>query len=646
MRPLRFFERLLVLVPLAFAPTACVDEHPIPLTSEVVTQRMLEGKRHLSRFEGEAARNIFRELDDAWRAEHAEPHCEASWGIALADVQVALAILNPPLLEWVSAQVRPLEDPGDQGAALEAMWTAVDPTLADLAAAAKVVTELPDCAFAIGLDAAEAPEEDLRYVLFALDNSAPVAEVTLRARFDGVEARLLLALTEAIRGISHLGLAHDLRWTLDAAKTAHQLGVRESCLDAGFFPCLLAGPDANHADRNLLDWAFVLEDNARLLAKSTDRWETHANEIAPALLAAASPLLTLFPTLSERTERWEPEWHGQFVIAYRDRNENGTIDAGDQLGLRIDEFRLRCDALIGTAVPAAEAEACDSLFDNLEVAVGAGLLFLGSAAAPGEAVIAEFQTFFERLADAFTAVGDPAHAYERIPFTSFSGLFTDLFPVLDVPAPEFMAFDVPAFFTDPQPLRTFFPAWEKTAGPTGARFLADADDYSTVVTPPATMNGVDGWLDEAAGGWVYGLFGESAELPFDPFSATDRALFGCPGGAWCVPADCLHAGNLYSELAGFTLDWSSRTYVFWPVIYMAFADPSFHGLVHVDMDVWADRYDPQTGNGAAPTTACPGPSGLQPADAGTLHRSAWLFADFFTDHFQLGGMVAQILRGF
>lgn len=638
---MRALGTLLVILALA----ACAEKKESALTPAAIEDRVLAGKRHLSHFEGADAREVFVTLDADYRREHGAPHCEAVYGVVLADIQVALAIVNPALVTLLEQQFRPAgkTTPGSDAAIAE-VAVAVEPTLRELAAYAAAVTGIADCAFSIGI--AEPPgDEDYRFIANLLDAEHPVAQVELRNRFDGVEARLVAAVVNAVLAVIDAALAHDLGWRVDPAKVAHQLGVTEACLAEGFIPCYFSGEVPGHPPAHLLDWAFVLADNPALLGDKPERWKERMPRVAGEGAAAVFPLRSLFHAMLERSERIygsATDLEADYLIVFRDVDLNARVNTADQLGVNIAGLRLDCTALVGVVVAESEAEACRRDFEDYQAIAQTGLMFVRSAASPSERVVEELERFFDRLYAQLHAV-DAGGAAEPIPFDSLSGLFSEMVPLLEQEAPNFLAFDLGAFLRDPAPVRSLLPAWKATSAPTGARFIADADDYAALVTPPATLNAVDVYLDETYGPYFGNLFGRTYPEVIDPLAVTERALFSCAEGELCIPADCLNASNLFTDLPSLNpiADESSRFR--WPVLYLWLPEPAFRGLVQVDGSVWAP--DPGQGNGADAWGAftCAPKSGFVQPDNLALQRSIWLFADFFVDHFAFSGILSTLL---
>lgn len=630
------------------------------ITAEETQQRLLEGKRRLTRFDGAGARSAFVSLDTAHREQTGKPHCEASYGVVLADVQVILAKLNPFLLDYVQNQFTPLSAraaihpassaDSDAGVGLETAWRELLPAITELVDYANAVTAIANCRFSIGLD--EPAGEDFQFVANFLDNTKPVAQLALKTRFDGVEARLIAAAASLAVGLADFILAHDLTLVLDAEKTARQLGVDAACVRAHPLQCI-GHPVDGHPSINLLDWAFVFHDNPNFLTQSDSRWKTYMPVADDRFADSLRPLRTLFPAMISRSiqlqrEKADAPYVKSFTLVYDDKNTNSRLDSADTLGLNITDLILDCTALIGTVVPESEGIACRNRFDQYEVLAGTGILFLKSLASPGESIIGELQKFIDRVYENMTAVNQPSLKHELLPFGSFERMFTELLPVFDEPAPAFLAFDLTALFTSPKAVRYFVPIWQAGVGHTGARFLADSDDYQTDASPPVNTTLPLVFFDEAHGGLIWKIFDGTATPIYIPQSVVERDMFTCLPGEPCLPADCLNASNLFSELKG--LDFINGTgdqLWNWPVMNGYLPDPALNGLVYIDGSVWGGIYDADAGNGSAAwqSAVCLLPAaGFVKATNASLQSSVWMLADFLLDHFRLAGLIGDFLK--
>lgn len=606
------------------------------LTFTEVAAMLRQGKEALARFEGEAARTSFGRILVAKPPPPADSYCEAKYGALLADVQRVIAQVNPRLLVFLGEFGRRStglsNEARDLGAEWEAVWTEVEAIVREMATFAASVTETPGCAFSIGVE----PEMDgLQYPLHLGDNERPVVRVILKGRFDEVEARVISALAKAALGVADGVLAHDFTLWLDPVKTAYQLGVPETCVREHFFQCI-GRPEPGHAPRHLLDWAFVFEDNPRFLAAHPNRWSARFGNMSAELAGAVYPLRSLFAALQTRFAQLTRRADGnrvaqEFVLVYHDRDHDQDFSSQDTMGLNIADVVLKCDALVGVLYEST-AECAESFQSYEALARGVAVVFLRALPSPSRAVVDELVMFLDRLHANFVAGADASRSYERIPFDSFRNVFSEVLPILAESPPNFVSFDVAAFFREASPVRALLPRWTTSGSRTGARFLADSDDYrsasgSTIVRLP------DVYFDELSGGMVWGLLGRPVLFAYRPTEVTERPLFGCPSDPLCIPADCLNAANLTTVLAGIDAGelWP-RSRWHWPVMYASLPDPSFHGVVWIEASAWSDFLGVDNGGDAYQGYVCVPEPGWQLATNLSLQRSLWLLADFIFDH--------------
>jgi hypothetical protein len=606
-----------------------------------IPARLHAGKLALTAFDGVAAREQFLPVAAHFRKTGFAQSCPAAYGLALADFQIVLARLNPVLATAVRDGKLVAPAAAAKGGDGWDEWSAFLREAADYAAAVTGAA----CEFDIGITPEDA-EEKLAYTLYVLGNTVPTADVRVTARFDGAEARVMAAVAEAALGVGDVVFAHDLTFTLSEAKLARQLGVSEACIHTDWLTCLQA-PDANHPPVNLLDWAFVFADNPAFLTAAGD-WNAHMAGAPERFAAALAPLRTVFPAILARSRAFSREAREagraeEYALRYVDVDEDDAFGRIDILGVKIESVALDCRLLVELDAAPWPADECERrLGDYTALINSAALPILRTAASPDEAVVAELQRLFDAAHANFAAATDAGYPHAPIAFTTLNRLMTEFVPLFDKPAPDFLAFDVAAFFTRPAPVRSFVPAWTQ-AGATGARFLADSDDYAYLAPPPTTVTLPQAYLDEQYGGIVWAAVGYDYEIAYEATHVTERPLFGCPGER-CIPADCLNAANLYTEVAADLVGLGTGvTRIAVPPMDMSFPDPSLHGLVRIDDAAWRPFYGPGNGADAWEGLRCAATPGFTVATNYSLHRSVWLFADFVLDHFAFLPLVLESL---
>lgn len=679
---------------------ACQAPDVDPAPVDKMKNKILEGKYSLSQFEADRARDIFLEANQTWRKTHAVDHCEAAYGVVLADAQVAVKLLNGlvirPLLTGALAPApyapnalpetrggyRTAAGPHDFGIEAENLWASFEPYLNEMALYAGAVTQIPNCTFSIGVgeepvDELKNDENPYKWVLNLGDTEQPIVQLVFRGRLDGAEARVVETLTRSIMGAADYVLAHDLSLTIDVAKIAYLLGAPVDCVRADALDCItkILNDEVPTQKVDLLEAAFIFADNPKLLTKNledpaviqSNRWERRFSQVDNQFARAFYAFRSFFPALVARSAQLQSagiansEVFDQYLMLYVDENEDGKVDAGDTFGFNLASngsgVKLSCDYIIRTRnLSASDAQTCRNSMSDLEDAITTGLSVVKELFTPSEEAISDINTFADRMYGNMAAVDNPSITAERIPINQFDNVIRDfLLELVNQPTPPFMEFDVKAFFVDAKPLRDFLPYWERTTTAwTYARFIADSDDYLAFKDADPNTDGCqDGGgpytqltapqllFDQNYTNLCFKLKSERSVLqgPYDEGRITNLAL----------PADCLNPNNLYAELSASigSLDRVPGT-----VMYLPLGDPSLNAMIYINMDEWsllyggdngANKYDNLPLGPGPEDFSCSDPSGFQLADNQTLTKSMWLYLDFLADHIQLIQLLGPII---
>lgn len=660
-----------------------------------ISGQMRDGKRFLGTFEGERARGVFQRVV-AYYEKKPEPgfrtpkkdrtYCEAKYGVVLADGQRFFSNLNALIGLVIKAvagsgglplgapvSLRPQAkasldiQPGDYIFALENKWSSLEAILQEMAVYSEQMTtisvrnEIADCGFSIGVEKDERQNEAFKYVLRLGNDHKPLIEIQFRGRFDANELRLVSLLTRSLLGSADFVLSHDGTLTLNVAKILYQLGLPDSCIDNNVvkLECLVS-LDLGNA-RTILQrvpgWAFIFQDNPRLLAKSsveggcsgsattspTCRWEYRFKNVDNHLMLGFRSMLDFFDSLVKRNLDLKglatrDEVLGQYILIYKDRG-NDKVDGSDVIGLNIAKVLLSPEYLIDVAgmessvAGRQQADLMRSDWAGLEATInGTGLPFLRNLPSPSESVVDSLRRFFQRMHDNMKAVDNPGYPHERIPINTFDDLMLEMLQgvLINDRTPNWLEFDLANYFINPRPLRDYIPYWQLTTGYTGAAFLIDGDSY-----------------------WVSGTWATMKELVFDRADFLDlrwvvfwpdylpnlqvqeRSLFGGTfnGGTRGTlagidfPADCVNAKSLTS-----TIRIANRNQTFGlPVLALNFPDPSFNGMVYVDLEVW-NSLNSLTSFGA---TTCNDAVGFDLASNYSLTKATWQYVRFLWENFLL-----------
>lgn len=665
---------------------ACGDDKKPPPPPQNFKQKILEGKYSLSKFEAERARAIFLEVNESYRETYKKNHCEASYGVVLADAQVLVTLLNNlvigPLLTGAlspapySPQALPASrggyrtagaKPHDFGIELENLWAPkFEPILTEMSIYAAAVTAIADCTFSIGVgdepvDALVTGENPYKMVLNLGDTEYPIAQLVFRGRLDGAEARLIELIGRSTMALMNFVLAHDLSLTIDLIKIAYILGAPIECIQEDALDCVtkIASGEVTTVPVDFLEAAFIFADNPQLLAKSpaaagvpqSNRWERRFPVIDNQLARGFFGMRDFFSALLARSAALDTnvaseELFTQYLIFFRDNNEDGKVDAGDGFGINLIEndsgVKLSCDFIIQTrGLTAAQAQECRASMIDAEAFINGFLLTtLRDLFTPSEEAVGEINTFVERVYGNMAAVDNPSITAERIPINQFDNVIRDFFRglLLDAPTPPFMEFDVKAFFTDPKPLREFLPYWERTTTAwTFSRFIADSDDYTAYSPeggPPVQLTAPQLLFDQNYWDYSFSLTPTERAVLQGPYDEGRITTLG-------LPADCLNPVNLHAKLSASigNLDKVPGT-----VMYFPLRDPSLNAMIYINMDEWSLRYDGiDNGSSTYGAFTCSDPSGFQLADNQMLTKSMWLYLDFLADHIALTQLLGPIL---
>ncbi len=621
------------------------------------------GKYFLTKFEGRRARDNFQKVVTSdWYENGGKKdglYCEAMYGVILADAQRFLTQVNSllgtvlktviapapgvPAGSFSLAAKAPLSEQFDFGELLDPAWRgSLEPILTEMAEYADEVTRyeatVANCGFDIGVDLEES-EKGYLYVLNLGEDRRPLFQVQFKGRIDGSEARVINSFVRTVlAGVDFL-LAHDMSMTLDLQKIGYILGLPVECLPEEGLACFNDG--FTLALQDLPGLAFLLEDNPNLLAKNDARWY-RMERIDNTMVSAFYGMRSFFQSLLVRDSRAESvggdveERMKEYLISYRDRNDNGQVDSADTFGINIEG--ITCDpshVIEVTQLGAEDAASLRSLCKTIEDAVSTLLLNMlrNLSGLMTNAVVEELTTFNERAYANMVAVEKPDHEYQRIPISSFNETLA-AFPIQIIGEPmlPWLEFDVASFFTEPRALRSFMPYWEETPSFTGARFLIDSDDYSALDSTGAT---VVGNLNELM------FTVKNSEAGYTDITLLEeRDLFqgSYAGGTLTgltIAADCLNAENLYIG------DDTERTYL--PVFGLAMQDPTFNGLAWVNLGEWRNRYgfqlfeNPDTSN-----VACNDPMTVDLATNYSLNKGTWIFIKHFIDNLEILSLMGSL----
>jgi hypothetical protein len=581
--------RIALLFALAAGFLACGSRTPQPVVEErlVILDNIARGKRFLSTFDGKRAQDNFLRAIDYYPQgrKRDELYCQAAYGVMLANAQMLIAEMNSILglalrgalsapedlaalglsgSPYLPANEMEKDKAFDFGILLENRWFSLEEKLYIISAYGHDVTatslDVPDCGFDIGV---EDNDRDLAYVLNMGHNTKPIVQAVFRGRLDVAEARVFNMLARTLTGSANFVLAHDLSMTVDVAKIAHMFGF--DCFQSDLFDCLRGENSGELAD--FREWAFLFQDNPRLLGKSEDRWEKRFTRVDTDFANGFGSLLGFFDALISRSVRYSTsqfsDYDAQHFIIYRDRNSNERIDGADTLGLNIEAIVLDPEWIIEVLnLPKAQADKLRADFITANDLIKAFLPALRTLNAPSSEVVEEINAFSRRVRDNMLAVKDASQPYERIPFDSFEGFFDSYLPIPlfeDFP-PNWVEIDLASYFIEPQALEQFIPYWAVTSPAyhyTGAIFLIDQEE---------PFEDDDEWT------WERELFPLASYNGGRRGNLTNLAL----------PFDCMNESNFRGEVV---VNNQAREFG-WPSFAVVWPDPTFNGTLYIDLGAW------------------------------------------------------------
>ncbi len=413
------------------------------------------------------------------------------------------------------------------------------------------------------------------------------------------------------------------------------------CISQDLLTCIRDSDFAFETDLivdRILGWAFLFEDNPRLLGRNENledgtkgRWERRFTRVDNEWAAGFYALRTFLPSLVARTSNLRgrdgaDQKLSQFFILYQDNNDNDEIDGLDKFGINIQRIVFSPEFfIIRGNLPEDEARTLRESFSDIEATVNSTVLGILKSFEPSAASVAEINTFFERMYSNMKAVENENFSYEPIPINSFNTVFQDfLLGFFSGDLPNFMDFDLRSYFVDGRPFRDFVPRWHliQVIEPSNqgdilinlAEFLLDSDDYSiggtTTTIRPANIDAYDGTL-VAERGVFQGTY-------------NGGSLGQLQNIGWA--SDCINGDNLTSIFS------SNVGQEGWPVVYLNLPEPTFNGLINVNLGAWDPYYSALDGNGSA----CVGDvAGRQLATNYSLSKAMWMYVDYFIDNFEV-----------
>jgi hypothetical protein len=477
-------------------------------------ENIAKGKSLLAEGNGDEARDIFSaELNG-------DPDsCHGRYGRILADFQSLLKMINDFLAAGaglVSAGFGP-RMVVDAYPYLDDLLGPFLKILVEMEADADRVAEL-NCTF----------YTDSYLVSLNTSDNKPIVKGVLTGEWDKVQALFIGAQIHMILGLIDYISAHNLMVDVESILNVIQSGN-------------IQGSQLIYQARSL---GGFMQANPYFLTKSENRWDlvTQARQEWIEGLSEDSAFLQAVDA-----GKSDPS---QAILGFVDTDNNG-FDAGDELSLGINRLSVSGGTtLVGRVkflVP-----------DYLSRDVVLGLEGLLDKAQTALESVDQGGLYSERIG---LADLNPA-------FIAFSGEISSAIPFIQLnPLPDVIQLDLRAFFTDPKPLRDFFPVIEEVR----------SGVYEFMLEGEAVPDGSCASCCMADGVTI---------------TAGDASHFS---NGYLIPADCITAQS------GGVVN---------PIPYIAFSNPNFNGLLWINLDLISDNVG-----------SCPAdPAGYLPAGQYALNK--------------------------
>lgn len=708
---IRFWVPILVA---ALASTACSIADPPPPPCSDITCRyataISEADLKLADFGGVNAANVYEQAYNIAQASLTDTTlaapldtCRPLYGQLLGHTQEILKVINGPLAAAIDAFLA-LGDNGNNsggglfkaGLALAKLRAAQDSGLFEFDLGRSILNfydanfrehmeriveigaeleTMPDCVFLANADAApnQFQEPGVPFRLLTNDSIAETLannpdalalELRWGQRWDLVEARFLVLLTELARGLLFYVIGHDI--SVDDQQMAQALLFAQrlvlnviECQTAGslFFgeaidpeveqsvPADERGPVDGEVDsaaecqawannRDLEAQAFsnilrdlgFLGDNPKTLARhqilddagevvtAQSRWNVYMLDVDNRLANAFRNASPIFSDMIVRTVRHGADANQsarlqEYALAFDDVNGSGAVDVGDLISLDIESVKIAISDSLAESLGFGDAE-------GLEQAVELALSTFLQLRVSSDDLVTSIQAVVDNLAAQFSAVEDASITPE--PFR-----ISDLQPILaatslfgDDAIPDALQLNFTEFLREgtnsPKPLREMLPYWEAV---TRFNTQGQMEWINQFIIEEEVAPG------EVTGGFSWRVSGDTGHFRAGGYTALDPTIGIQPVGDAAVPVP---GANIPADF------WSPEDNGGATLLYLYFQDPSFGGLVQTKTAGLAN-VDPHPGDSNTFVTP----------DLWQLHRAMIAYLRWFDDNF----LLAQLLGG-
>jgi hypothetical protein len=514
-------HRLLLALAAATALTGCpVDDGSDPAaTAETLLER---GRRHLSLNEADEAFEAFGLL-----AEQEGFLCPANYGMFLASIQRAFNRIST-IVEAAGTLLggSPLLPQAQSfNSIIEGIIKPFENHFREIRQYGLAAIE-GGCTLAV-------PEG--YPVIIGKEGNLLYAEAVLGDEWDSAAARIVVAGVNGMQAALNFVLAHELTFDEDLD---YLLDVLNEEVDAvqDYERDVAAGV----TDTERRTWiapiraAGVFADlNPKLLAFGNDaRFAEVDNNLAEmfTLIYAndEAGATGVIPDLLERNREESPEELRDNVLAWIDEGD-GIAGGDDTIRIGLRKFNIASTVVMPNN-PGGFELTLNSLFGDVERA------------------IVEVHGIIDNLGDQMTAV-EAGGTPPRLGVSGINAIMDAISFTADMePIPEAVELDLRAYFVDPVPLRKVMPYWYNDGSPTKV-FMVEGE---STVTSPVEPFVVTGDTSHFPANFAFGAAGEVS-----PEIITDAPIV---------------ADDLQASMSTLTI----------PLPYIAWQDPSFHGVLYVN----------------------------------------------------------------
>ena len=206
--------------------------------------------------------------------------------------------------------------------------------------------------------------------------------------------------------------------------------------------------------------AFFFDENKTFLGKNPDRWNKYFPRVDNVLGESFSQISGLFDALIRRStaiqksKKYNEEDLDNFFIYVKESSPNGTLGDNDMIGISLGSSSEEAGKRIDIHFFKDDAKN-----QHIKALITSTLVPLLKRTT-SDKEIQGFQKLFTDLRDNFLAVDNRSLDYKPFKITDLN-VVLDATGILKGLLPDAIQFDIPKYFTNPHPLRDYLPYWYK-----------------------------------------------------------------------------------------------------------------------------------------------------------------------------------------